>query len=153
MKSSKRLRRLTAALAAALAVTLARAPAAGAAGAGGAFGLDPIWDDGKAEFSTYHGTTERYGKTRATEARIIVVKEDLVRSTLVKSDAGPLPGRTLEALKMNFIADFPTGTSTVCWAPLCSIYVIRGIDVPFWLPGVRPRVAASTLPYFRFARE
>ena len=78
----------------------------------GAFGLDPIWDDGKAEFSSYTGTTERYGKARPTQARIIVVKEDLVRSTLVKSEAGPLPGRTLAALKLNFIADFPTGTYT-----------------------------------------
>ncbi|HEY6867892.1 MAG TPA: hypothetical protein VI792_11585, partial [Candidatus Eisenbacteria bacterium] len=47
-----------------------------------------------------------------TRAFIIVVKEDLVRSTLVKSDAGPVAGRTLEALKMNVIADFPTGTYT-----------------------------------------
>jgi hypothetical protein len=75
-----------------------------------AFGQDPLWDDGKAEFSTYTGTTERYGKPRPTRASIIVVKEDLVRATLVKSDPGPVPGRTLEALKLNFIADFPTGT-------------------------------------------
>ena len=75
-----------------------------------AFGLDPLWDDGKAEFSTYTGTTMRYGKPRPTRASIVVVKEDLVRATLVKSDAGPVPGRTLEALKLNFIADFPTGT-------------------------------------------
>jgi len=74
--------------------------------------LDPLWDDGKAEFSTYVGTTERYGQTRPTEARLIVVKEDLVRSTLVKSDAGPVPGKTLEAIKLNFLADFPTGTYT-----------------------------------------
>jgi len=96
---------------AAAAVALAW-PSGAAAGAGSAFGLNPIWDDGKAEFSTYAGTTERYGKARVTEARIIVVKEDLVRSTLVKSDAGPVPGKTVEALKMNFIADFPTGTYT-----------------------------------------
>jgi hypothetical protein len=93
----------------ALAFALAFAAPAGAASA---FALDPIWDDGKAEFSTYDGTTERYGKTRVTQARIIVVKEDLVRATLVKSDAGPVPGRTLEVLKMNVIADFPTGTYT-----------------------------------------
>ena len=73
---------------------------------------DPLWDDGKAEFSTYVGTTERYGQTRPTEARLIVVKEDLVRATLVKSDAGPVPGKTLEAIKLNFLADFPTGTYT-----------------------------------------
>lgn len=70
----------------------------------------PRWDDGKAEVSTYLGTTERYGQTRPTTARIIVVKEDLVRATLVKSDAGPVPGKTVEVLKQIFVADFPTGT-------------------------------------------
>jgi len=70
----------------------------------------PLWDDGKAEFAIYTGTTLRYGQLRPTEARIIVVKEDLLRSTLVKSDAGPIRGRTLEAIKLNFVADFLTGT-------------------------------------------
>jgi hypothetical protein len=88
----------------------ARPAVAEGAGVGSAFALAPLWDDGKAEFSTYSGTTERYGKPRPTRARIIVVKEDLLRSALVKSDAGPLPGRTIEALKLLFIADFPTGT-------------------------------------------
>jgi hypothetical protein len=96
----------------ALAALWASAAWAGPASAKSDLGLRPIWDDGKAEFSSYAGTTERYGKARPTQARIIVVKEDLMRSTLVKREAGPLPGRTLEALKMNFIADFPTGTYT-----------------------------------------
>jgi hypothetical protein len=72
--------------------------------------LDPRWDDGKAEISTYVGTTERYGETRPTTARVILVKEDLVRPTLVKSDAGPVPNKTVEVLKQIFVADFPTGT-------------------------------------------
>ena len=100
---------------AALAATLGLALSAGSGAApppGAVFGMRPIWDDGNAEISTYAGTTERYGKPRDTRARIIVVKEDLERATLVKSDAGPVPGRTLEALKMMFIADFPTGTYT-----------------------------------------
>jgi hypothetical protein len=75
-----------------------------------AWSTDPIWNDGKAEFSTYVGTTQRYGQARPTTARIILVKEDLVRATLVKSDAGPVPGKTIEALKQIFVADFPTGT-------------------------------------------
>lgn len=70
----------------------------------------PRWDDGRAELSTYTGTTMRYGQPRPTTARIILVKEDLVRATLVKSDAGPVPGRTVEVLKHVFVADFPTGT-------------------------------------------
>jgi len=77
-----------------------------------AFAADRLWDDGRAEFCTYTGHTLRYGKLRPTEARLIVVKEDLVRATLVKSDPGPVPGKTLEVLKLNFIADFPTGTYT-----------------------------------------
>src|SRR6185369_11104934 len=56
---------------------------------------DRLWDDGKAEFSIYSGTTPRYGQARATEMRLIVVKEDLLRDALVKSDRGPVPGRTL----------------------------------------------------------
>src|SRR5437879_1214370 len=72
----------------------------------------PLWDDGKAEFSVYSGVTNRYGQERATDAHLVVVKEDLLRQSLVKSDAGPLPGRTVTAIKLNFIADFPTGTYT-----------------------------------------
>lgn len=60
---------------------------------GSPIALDPIWDDGKAEFSTYSGTTQAYGKPRATRARIVVVKEDLVarrwsRATQVRCRAG-----------------------------------------------------------------
>lgn len=75
-----------------------------------AFGADRTWDDGRAEFSTYRGWTRRYGIARPTTVHMIVVKEDLVRATLVKSDSGSVPGRTREALKLNVIADFPTGT-------------------------------------------
>ncbi len=71
-----------------------------------------LWDDGRAEYSIYTGVTERYGQPRPTEARMIVVKEDLVRATLVKSDSGPIPGKTVTAIKMNFSADFLTGTYT-----------------------------------------
>src|SRR5437867_2204670 len=92
-------------------LTACGATATGTAGAEN-IALGPLWDDGKAEFSLYQGTTERYGETRPTEARIIVVKEDLVRSTLVKSDGGPIPGKTVEVLKLNFLADFQTGSYT-----------------------------------------
>jgi hypothetical protein len=71
-----------------------------------------LWDDGRAEYSIYTGVTARYGQPRSTEARMIVVKEDLVRATLVKSDSGPIPRKTLPAIKLNFSADFQTGTYT-----------------------------------------
>ena len=88
------------------------APAA-VAGAGSENILaSPMWDDGRAEFSVYTGTTERYGQDRPTVAHLIVVKEDLLRASLVKSEAGPIPGQTVTAVKLNFIADFPTGTYT-----------------------------------------
>lgn len=71
-----------------------------------------LWDDGRAEYSSYRGTTVRYGQPRPTEARMVVVKEDLLRGALVKSDAGPVPGRTIEGIKLQWSADFPTGTYT-----------------------------------------
>lgn len=73
---------------------------------------DRSWDDGKAEFSIYRGITPRYGQNRSTEMRMIVVKEDLFRDGLVKSERGPMPGRTQEAIKLNVVADFQTGTYT-----------------------------------------
>ena len=74
--------------------------------------VDRLWDDGRAEYSIYTGVTSRYGQPRATEARMVVVKEDLLRASLVKSDSGPIPGRTVVAIKLNFSADFRTGTYT-----------------------------------------
>ena len=124
MNHSKDVRALALAALGALAVSVGVQLARG----GSPFALDPVWDDGKAEFSTYSGTTQAYGKPRATRARIVVVKEDLLRSTLVKSDAGPMPGRTLEALKMIFIADFPTGTYT--YHQMASLFLERAsLDV------------------------
>ena len=93
-----------------LAVMVLGCASGGRTGATSSLALDPIWDDGKAEFSLYEGTTERYGQLRPTEARMIIVKEDLFRSNLVKSEGGPIPRKTLEALKLNFDVDFPTGT-------------------------------------------
>jgi len=69
-----------------------------------------LWDDGRAEFSQYEGTTERYGQVRPSRARIVVVKEDLLRASLVKSDRGPIPGQTVEVLKLVFAAEFTTGS-------------------------------------------
>jgi hypothetical protein len=103
-------------MAAALASSLARSAASRAALAA-PIGSGPenilagaMWDDGRAELSVYTGTTKRYGQDRPTIAHLVVVKEDLLRESLVKSDSGPIPGKTLTAVKLNFIADFPTGT-------------------------------------------
>ena len=73
---------------------------------------DALWDDGNAEFSVYDGRTRLERRERSFEAKIIVVKEDFVRQQLVKSDHGPLPGKTFEVLKMNLVRDIPTGLYT-----------------------------------------
>ena len=88
-----------------------------------AFALDPGWDDGKAELVLYATTGEKYGSPRRYESRIILVKEDFVKGTLVKSDAGPVPGRTFEVLKMNYLYDIPTGTYT--YHQMVSVYFDR----------------------------
>jgi len=75
-----------------------------------AFSANPLWDDGKAELSQYEGTTKRYGEPRPTRARIVIVKEDLLRDARVKSESGPVPGRTDEVLKLVFVAEFTTGS-------------------------------------------
>ena len=87
------------------------AASAAAAGTGRpAIAVSPLWDDGKSEFSQYEGTTRRYGEPRPTRARIVIVKEDMLRSARVKSERGPVPGKTVEVLKVVFVAEFPTGS-------------------------------------------
>jgi len=95
----------------------AREPAATTATPGGAPVLaardllgDALWDDGRAEYSTYRGTMPRYGKPRPLSARIIIVKEDMDIATRVKVDGAPVAGRTRSVIKLNYVQDFPTGT-------------------------------------------
>jgi len=71
---------------------------------------DPIWDDGQAEYTIYRGSIERYGARRPLEARLIVVKEDMDVAQRVKSEKGPVPGKTWSVLKQNYSQDFTTGT-------------------------------------------
>ncbi len=102
----------------ALAAVLLAATLAGCGGHGAAprphveplFSLDRVWDDGQAEVATYSGTTLRYGTERSTDTKFYLVKEDLLEATLVKSDSGAVQGRTVEALKLNEVIDYPTGT-------------------------------------------
>jgi hypothetical protein len=70
---------------------------------------DAVWDDGQAEFSVYDGVTRLEGQERGFTAKIIAVKEDFVRQSLVKSDEGPIPGKTFEVIKFNYVRDVPTG--------------------------------------------
>ncbi len=84
-------------------------PAAGDARRPG-FAENMLWDDGRSEFSQYEGTTLRYGEPRPTRARVVIVKEDMLGDARVKSESGPVPGKTVEVLKVVFIAEFPTGS-------------------------------------------
>jgi len=95
---------------AALAAALSLAMPSATAERRPAFAANPLWDDGKAELSQYEGTTKRYGEPRPTRARIVIVKEDLLRDARVKSESGPVPGKTDEVLKLVFVAEFTTGS-------------------------------------------
>jgi len=83
---------------------------AGALHAGTEFSRDPRWDDGKAEIDLYDAEEPLEGLLRRFEARLIIVKEDFLKDTRVKSDAGPVPGKTVPVLKLNHVRLIPTGT-------------------------------------------
>jgi hypothetical protein len=73
------------------------------------FGADllknPIWDDGKAEYSVYDAQEVREGLLRPAREVLLVVKEPFNMRLRVKSDQAGGP----EVLKMNRILDVPTG--------------------------------------------
>ena len=71
--------------------------------------LDPIWDDGRAEVCVYDVTGPKEGAPRTYRATSIVVKEDMNLAQRVKSDVGPVPGKTTSVLKMNLFFTIPTG--------------------------------------------
>ena len=70
--------------------------------------LDPIWDDGRAEVSTYEAVEVRYAKPRAARVVQILVKEDHVPGTWVKAD-DPARDGLVPVLKFNWIFAVPTG--------------------------------------------
>jgi len=73
------------------------------------FAADPVWDDGKAEVDLYRAEETLYGEKRSFEARMIVVKEDMREDLKVKSETGPIPGKTREVLKLNHLRRVPAG--------------------------------------------
>jgi len=96
--------------AACLAILLGSLAMPGALRAASAFSGDALWDDGKAELSLYDAEIPLYGEMRRFEARMIVVKEDFKRDLRVKSDDGPVPGKTLQVLKLNHLRVLPAGS-------------------------------------------
>ncbi|MCI0409406.1 MAG: DUF3108 domain-containing protein [Acidobacteria bacterium] len=97
-------------LAACAATLLGSLATPGAPGAASSFSKDALWDDGKAELNLYDAEAPLYGEKRRFEARMIVVKEDFKKDLRVKSDDGPVPGRTLEVLKLNHLRVIPAGS-------------------------------------------
>ena len=88
----------------------------------------PQWDDGLAEISLYEATEVRYGKPRqATEAALIVVKEDHRSDDMVKADD---PRRAdLPAIKLNWAVTVPTGIYT--YRQMTSVFLNRATLEPF----------------------
>ncbi len=70
---------------------------------------DTLWDDGRAEVCVYDASGPKEGATHRFTATSFVVKEDMDLAERVKSDAGPVPGRTATVLKQNVFYTIPTG--------------------------------------------
>ncbi len=68
-----------------------------------------IWGDGKAEYSIYEATLLRYGISRSSEVRHILVREPFSTKALVKADNWQSED-TYNVLKLNQIIRVPTGS-------------------------------------------
>lgn len=72
------------------------------------WGLDPVWDDGRAEVATYEAARTVYQQPRRFETVLITVKEDFTKAFYVKADP-PSDGKDLlTVLKLNIVSEIPT---------------------------------------------
>lgn len=69
--------------------------------------LDPVWDDGKAEYCVYTVEWRRYGRTYSGSALLVLVKEPWAPDLEVKADRPRVDG--FEVLKLNHVRDVTTG--------------------------------------------
>jgi hypothetical protein len=70
-----------------------------------------MWDDGRAEYSTYDVVGRREGHRRTYRAVAIVVKEEMNTAERVKAEVEkPVRGRTTTVLKLNTFYTIPVGT-------------------------------------------
>jgi len=83
--------------------------AAAATAAPDVFAQNPLWDDGRAEIDAYQASVRRYGPPRLFTAYLIVVKEDLSKTQLVKAEPDHDPGDRLTVLKLNHVIGYQTG--------------------------------------------
>lgn len=72
-----------------------------------AWRLDPVWDDGRAEYCAYRVTWPRYGEARTGSALLVLVKEPWAPDLDVKADTPR--GDGFEVLKLNHVRDVRTG--------------------------------------------
>lgn len=82
---------------------------------------DPIWDDGKAEFSAYEIVWRRYGNLYEGSALLVLVKEPWAPELNVKADRPRTNG--FDVLKLNHIRDVTTGIYT--YHQMASVYLRR----------------------------
>jgi len=73
------------------------------------FARNTLWDDGRAEIDAYQASIRRYGVPRQFTAYLIVVKEDLSKTQLVKAESDHDPGDRLPVLKLNHVIGYQTG--------------------------------------------
>ena len=86
-----------------------------------AWRLDPLWDDGRAEYCAYQVDWARYGNRYPGRALLILVKEPWNPDLEVKADEPHPDG--FEVLKLNHVRDVPTGIYT--YHQMASVYLRR----------------------------
>ena len=90
-------------------------------GGRGAWRLDPVWDDGNAEFCAYEVSWPRYGHLFTGRALLVLVKEPWAPELDVKADSPRRDG--FDVLKLNHVRDVPTGIYT--YHQMASVYFRR----------------------------
>lgn len=86
-----------------------------------AWRLDPVWDDGRAEYCAYEVEWARYGNRYSGRALLILVKEPWNPELEVKADEPRTDG--FEVLKLNHVRDVATGIYT--YHQMASVYLRR----------------------------
>ncbi len=102
----------------------------------GGFADSDVWDDGKAEVSTYDAERVIYGLPRKHEARLIVVKEDHEAGRWIKADPPYGDREIVPVLKLNHVRTVPT--ENYDYHLMTSAFVLRSD------PTRAPRVTTSS---------
>ena len=82
-----------------------------------------LWNDGKAEISSYATVERRYGILRKGTATLIVVSEPFDPRSLLKVEPGQKPPAVLPVIKLNTIVEVRTGVYT--YHQMASVFLRR----------------------------